>query len=642
MQQKGPFGERCSLSPILSERWGLFQEIRLMANPDGILESPSQYAEVLGYFIVFLVLTASGCSLLPSRINDVRNQMEAGRLKLGLADRVSFHDVSSRDVDVSVYQEIVQEDPNTHDNLPISDSTEVLLVSGHTEGEQSEPPRSQLEALPPIEDEDEEPSLERLPEIPESTGAAESTKASESIPAPNPEHSTATPLQLRDVLESVVASYPLLEVAIQSRNIADGELLSAQGEFDLKLKGGGTSGPLGFYQTNRFGAGASQPLFSGGEIFGGYKIGRGNFQPWFGERETNDGGEVSAGVAIPLRQNRRIDARRAAIFRATYGRDAVEPEIQTQLLAFAWEASYAYWQWVAAGGNYQIARSLLEIAQERNDGLNKRVDLGDLARIELTDNQRLIVSRQATLIDARRKLQQSAIKLSLYLRAFDGQPIVPVEAQLPATFPEALSLDSTQLESDIQLAMSNRPELVWLELLRMQRGVDLAQARNLYLPEVDAVLFASQDMGGAASSSRDKSPFEMEASLQVNVPLQRRKAQGKIQALEGKLQQLSTKIGFTQDKIITDVQQVYTALLANYDRIAKALENLELARTMERAERRKFGLGDSNLLLVNLREQSTADAAKNVVQTQLDYFQARADYRAAMALDINSEIALLP
>jgi len=265
-----------------------------------------------------------------------------------------------------------------------------------------------------------------------------------------------------------------------------------------------------------------------------------------------------------------------------------------------------------------------------------------LPRIELTDNQRLIVSRQATLIDTQRKLQQSAIKLSLYLRTLSGQPIVPVEAQLPSAFPKAPSVDSEQLESDVLVAMSNRPEFVQLELLRMQLEVDLTQARNLYLPAVDAVLFASQDLGGAASSSRDKSPFELEASLQVNVPLQRRKARGKIQALEGKLQQLSVKIGFTQDKITTDVQQVYTALLANYDRIAKARESLELARTMERAERRKFGLGDSNLLLVNLRERSTADAAKNVVQTQLDYFLAQADYRAAMALDINSEIALLP
>ncbi len=453
--------------------------------------------------------------------------------------------------------------------------------------------------------------------------------------APAPQSSTV--LQLEDVIDSVYTSYPLLTVAFLSQTVADGDLLSTNGAFDLKLKGGGTSGPLGFYKTNRFGAGVSQPLFSGGELFGGYKVGRGNFQPWFKERQTDDGGEFSVGIAIPLSQNRQIDARRAALYRATYGREAVQPNIQSQLVEFVWESSYAYWKWVAAGRNYQIAESLLEIAQQRNDGLSMRVEEGDLAPIALTDNQRLIVSRQASLIDARRKLQQAAIKLSLFLRTPDGQPIIPSEDQLPAGFPEATSVNPEQMHNDIQLAMANRPELVSLELLKKQLDVDLTQARNLYLPEVNAMLFASKDTGAAASSLGDKTPFELEASLQLSVPLQRRKALGKIQAIEGKLSQLSVKIGFTQDKIATDVQGVYAAMLAAYERITKARESLEYARTMEQAERRKFELGDSDLLLINLREKATADAAKTVLQAMLDYYQAQADYRAAMALDVNPE-----
>jgi len=471
----------------------------------------------------------------------------------------------------------------------------------------------------------EEPLVESVETIP----------SPKMIPASNAEPTAA--LRLQEVIDSVYASYPLLQAAYLSRTIAGGELLSAQGTFDLKLKGGGTSGPLGFYKTHRFGAGASQPLFLGGEIFGGYKIGRGNFQPWFGERQTNDGGEFSVGIAIPLAQNRQIDARRAALFRAAYGRDAVEPDIQTQIIAFVWEASYAYWQWLAAGQNRQISQSLLTIAQQRNDGLTKRVEAGDLPRIELTDNQRLIVSRQAALIDARRKLQQSAIKLSLFLRTPEGQPIIPSEDQLPTTFPDAPSVDSERMNGDIQRAMSNRPELRFLNLSRRQLQIDLAQACNLYLPEVDALLFASKDTGATSSSKRDKTPFEFEASLQVSVPLQRRKALGKIQSTKGKLAKLSAEIGFTQDKIAVNVRNVYAALLAAHERIVRARESLELARTMEQAERSKFDHGDSNLLLVNLREKATADAAKTVLQALLDYFQAQADYRAAMALDVNPE-----
>ncbi len=460
----------------------------------------------------------------------------------------------------------------------------------------------------------------------------------ESIPLPDSE--PVPVLRLVDVLNSVYASYPLLQSALLSRTVADGELLSTQGAFDLKLKGGGTSGPLGYYKTNRYGVGASQPLFSGGEIFGGYKVGHGNFQPWFKERQTDNGGEFSAGISVPLSQNRSIDSRRAAQYRATFGREAVEPEIQTQIISFIWDSTYAYWTWVAAGQNYQIAQRLLEIAQQRNEGLKTRVERGDLSAIELTDNARLIVSRETALIDARRKLQQAAIKLSLFLRTPDGRCIVPSEDQLPDLFPEAAPLDPEQMEHDIHLAISNRPELVSLELLRKQYKVDLAQAQNMYLPSVDASLFASKDVGAASSAKRDKTPFELEASLQVSVPLQRRKALGKIRAIEGKLARLSVKIDFTRDKIRTDVQNVYAALLAAFNRIERARESLELARTMEQAERRKFELGESNLLLVNLREVATAKAAKELLQAQLDYFKARADYHAALAFTDTPESTL--
>jgi len=573
-----------------------------MAHFVGTLELRTACAVVIGILVI-----TSGCSLLPNRTD-----AECSPSEIGCATCVS-----TGDLEKGVGLETTSEESKAIESRATGDSTEVALTAGLVKQERAS-------VLPP-----KEPSAEELP-----------VESAEMLPLPEVESipKPGTSLQLQEVIDSVIATYPLLEAAFLSRSVAAGELLSTQGEFDLKLKGGGTSAPLGFYRTNRLGSGVSQPLFSGGEIFGGYKIGRGNFQPWFGERESNDGGEFSVGIAVPLRQNRAIDARRAATFRAIFGREAVEPEIQTKIIAFVWEASHAYWQWVAAGRNYQIARSLLEIAQQRNEGLSKRVDMGDLPRIELVDNKRLIVSRQATLIGAQRKLEQSAIKLSLFLRTPEGLPVVPDEAQLPADFPAALSVDSELLESDIELAILNRPELVSLEFLRRQLDVDLSQARNLYLPEVDAGVFASQDVGGAASSSRDKSPFELEASLQVSVPLQRRKARGKIRAIEGKLQQLAAKIGFTQDKITTDVQQVYAARLAAYERIAKARESLELARTVEQAERRKFDLGDSNLLLVNLREVATADAEKSVLQAMLDYFQAQTDYRAALALDGNQGI----
>lgn len=458
--------------------------------------------------------------------------------------------------------------------------------------------------------------------------------AQEPVEAKPDQEPVVEPLMLDDVIDSVIASYPLLRSAMFGRNIAQGELLQANGEFDLKLKADTLNMPLGFYENYRHAIGAEQPLFGGGSVFGGYRVGRGNFPEWYGERETKQGGEFKAGATIPLAQGRDIDDRRAGLYRSSWEVQSVEPEIQAQLIAFIQAAAISYWNWVAAGQNVRVNDELLKIATDRTDGLRKRVDQGDAPAIELTDNERLIVSRRTKLIDAQRKFQQAAYKLSLFLRDESGNPRVIDAARLPPRFPDEDDPSLRNLDADIQAAIANRPELRALAILREQLNIDLANAQNLCLPQVDAVLVGSQDVGAPAKKKLDdKGPFELEGGFVASVPLQRRKAQGKSQAVEGKLAQLQAKTQFTQEKIVAEVQSASVALVAAYQQLAQARQALDLAKQMEAAERRKFDLGDSNLLLVNLREQATADAALTEVESQFNYFAAQADYRAALGSD---------
>jgi len=57
---------------------------------------------------------------------------------------------------------------------------------------------------------------------------------------------------------------------------------------------------------------------------------------------------------------------------------------------------------------------------------------------------------------------------------------------------------------------------------------------------------------------------------------------------------------------------------------------VELARELERGERKKFEAGDSTLFMVNLREQATADAAVRVVDGTADAYKAWLSYLAAL------------
>ena len=448
----------------------------------------------------------------------------------------------------------------------------------------------------------------------------------EGVPsAPNEPQRT---ISVVDVINSIHATFPLLEAAYQELQITSGNQIAAWGEFDTKLKAATENGPLGFYQTYRHHAGFSKPIYQGGEVFGGYRVGRGDFHPWYLERQTNEGGEFKAGVSVPLLRNREIDARRAELWRRTYDRQRADPEIRAQLIRFVRDGSIAYWKWIAAGRQYQIGERALGLALQRNDQLKRKVELGDIDPPILQDNLRAIARREAKLIDLQRKLTQASLKLSLYLRSSDGMPWVP-EDSLLVDFPQPFDIDFDELNSDLAIAMSQRPELASLDVQARRVNVDLAEACNDLLPTIDAQFVGSQDVGLPTSSKRDKSQFELEAGIFVAVPIERRKARGKSHAAQGKLIQIAAKRRFTEDKIRTEIQSVNAA----YERLGKARESTRLAEYMADVEQRRFDLGDTDLLPVVLREQYAIEAAEAEVDALLEYFSARADYDAAMARD---------
>lgn len=447
-----------------------------------------------------------------------------------------------------------------------------------------------------------------------------------------------TDISLQSVTESVRNHFPLIMQAIAERRIASGQALSASGAFDHKLEAFTESQPLDFYENYRHSIGVKRDTTWGGQTFAGYRIGRGVFEPWYLERETNKGGEFKAGFLAPVIRDRDIDSNRSELWQAQLERSRVEPEILAQVIRYVRDGSVAYWQWVGAGANEQIAIDLLELAEERTEALEAQVEAQEKAPIDLVDNRRIIVSREAKLIDAQRKLQQATVKLSLFYRTYGGDPVLVDPNSFRNGF-YSQTLQSNDVANlildpdDINLALARRPELTELQIVSQQLRVALRQANNETLPDVDAGVFVKQDVGEPTSAKRDKSEFELEALMTVSVPIERRKAYGKIRSLQGKLAQVRAKNRFTADKISAEVQIARAAIEAAHQRVIRATESYELAQQMQEAEQQRFELGQSTLFNLNIREKQAAEAASEKVAALLEYHIARADYGAALGLD---------
>jgi outer membrane protein TolC len=495
---------------------------------------------------------------------------------------------------------------------------------------------------PPVPDVEPEVSLEDEPDS-ESEAAPDQESDSSDVetedvdqePAPEVPAQAASEtgegiVTLGNVLSSVRQCYPEIDVAIGELETANGKVLASYGEFDQVFSAHSISQPLGFYQTYRNGVGLSRPLYQGGEVYGTYRIGDGNFEPWYGERETNEGGEFKAGFSLPLLKDRNIDARRAKLFTSGYQRDQLNSNVEARMLLFQRIATQAYWDWVASGQAVQIQRRLLDLANQRVEQINIRVEEEDLAKIAQIDNDRLIAKRKNDLIKARRQVEKAAIKLSMFWRDGGCNPIIPSNEELPESFPDPVSISNNQLISDISVALAIRPELEELAAARNEARTDLRYAKNLMLPKLDVKGFAGQDVGGETSSTGDKTPFELQLGVLAEVPLQRREGIGKCRAALGKLKQIEAKIGFVSDKIQTEIQDAASALNAAADQIAQSRENLRLTRQSLELGRISFEEGDIDLLLLNIYESAVADAELQLLDAQFKHFYYRAVYEIAI------------
>ena len=435
-----------------------------------------------------------------------------------------------------------------------------------------------------------------------------------------------SPLHLEDVLRSVESSYPLLLAAIQERAMAEGKLLSASGAFDATLTAKSGTNQFGFYKNRMNGVEVAQPLQElGGEFFGGYKRGQGNFGPWEQDLLSLSGGEWNGGVRLPLFRNRTTDERRTELALAQLSVELAGASVQKQRLKLLETAAKSYWSWVAAGSKLEIAEELLALAEERTRQVEESIAEGQIAAIEGTDNQRAILQRRAAAVSAGRELQRAAYELSLFYRDDAGLPITPSRERVSG-FPEPRSLSTLDIESDLARALEARPEIEGVLVERRQADASLRLARNRALPQVDLSVSYSRDSGVGSITKRGS---EMIANLSFKTPFQRRKAKGEIALQQAKAEQLGQKLRFALDRVSVEVRDAVSALEAARNRLELARAELEAARRLAAAERERFELGDSTLFMVNLRELSAAEARFKVVSAIGDFHKGLASYRTA-------------
>jgi len=426
------------------------------------------------------------------------------------------------------------------------------------------------------------------------------------------------PLYFDEVARSVEAHDPRIRQALERLRSAEGEAQAARGAFDPRIEGDGKLLTGAYYDLRNANVELRQPTtLWGSEIYAGYRVGLGlnGFWPTYRADQTLSGGEVRAGIEIPIWRGGPIDQERAARARTQFLEDAARRGLSATELDLELGAARAYWGWVSAGQSREVAKSLLQLAEERDAQLRRRLEAGSIAEFDVTDNERILFERRALLVSANRALEKAAFELSLFLRDADGRSELPDPERLPPSV-EVSSLEPVAQDQIIERVLSCHPEVerarAELEAVEIERRL----ARNRLAPELFGFFQYSRDLGELTDTEQDFTlPGNVyEAGVVLSMPLLFRTERGRAQAATAQWERKRAEVQFIEDQLRARTRDAASAVRAAHERAELAEGVVETASELAEGERRRFEVGASNLIFVNLREQQAAFARMRYIE----------------------------
>ncbi len=410
---------------------------------------------------------------------------------------------------------------------------------------------------------------------------------------------------------------PKLLSTLEKQNITAAKILEAEGAFDTSIEQDLYSRLHGFYDGQQADTRIVQPLREfNAKLSAGYRLSDGNFPIYEDKRITTENGEFLVGLQMSLLRNRTIDPSRFKLQSAQLQDAIVEADVALIEVALQEQAVEKYWEWLSAGLIYKVYQDLLDIAVERQENFKIQADTGDIARIFLTENQQYILQRQAELNNAALEFEVKANQLGFYARNPSGEPLTPEKEQLPPEFPPTnAALDVTTFKERLLL----RPELAQFSIKNDELALQERYGENLLLPKLDVKLEHNNDIG-SGPVSREQAETILKAD--VSIPLQRRTAKGYIAQAKAQQRQLQYEVQLVKDSLNLKLQNALKALNTAREYVSITEQEIELAQTMQNAEKIRFENGDSDYFLLNMRDENVAKARIKHIKAQQQYQQA--------------------
>lgn len=412
-------------------------------------------------------------------------------------------------------------------------------------------------------------------------------------------------LTFEEFLGFVKKHHPLVKQANLVLSIGEANLLKARGGFDPKIEvdfDRKKFKDIEYY--DQLNSTFKIPIWYGVELKANFEQNNGQFlNPSL--NVPNDG-LYSVGVSLSLAQGLLINDRIAALKKAKIFVNQSQADRELLVNNIIVEASKAYFEWLQATNEQKIYTNFLDNAQDRLKAIERSVEEGDKAAIDITEARITFQNRKLELEAVKLNGRKASLKVSNFLWLNE----IPLQLEEKVS-PKSLEIEILENILNINSFLNNRiPNENHPKLLSLQAKIDGLEVerklkKNNLLPKVDLQYnYLSEDYDRLNSFNTTN----YKAFLNLSFPLFLRKERGNLKLTNYKIQDAE----FEQDITILELTNKLNAIRFEINSLSEQVQIIEDIvidyETLVSAEERKFSLGESSLFLINSREQKLIDA----------------------------------
>jgi len=465
---------------------------------------------------------------------------------------------------------------------------------------------------------------------------------------PAPSSEKVQNLSLQEAIKISLQNNLQVEIAKETRNATQSNLLVAQGAFDWTLLG---SVNIGRQESARTSPNLAGDLTKSESTSWTRSLSLGVSKPfeWGGDLEVkyNPVYSSSRGTEFDVAGNpvgtySNPNPPYSGTFSATYtqsllsgfGRKATEVNVivakksseianlqfQQSIINLVASTESQYWDLVYAQRNLENAKLALSLAQKQLNENKIRVEVGTLAPIEVTAAEASVAQREQAIIASEAAFLNANDALIRALYPKTGQP----DKVVPTDEPN-LSYTVADEPAGEKLALERRVELKMAKLSLESSSARLEAAQNRLLPRLDA--YASYS--GNSNNYDRLSPVNTDLTsqnypgytvgLSFSLPITNRTAKGSLN--QARANERSSELTYRDQELAVSLQ--VRQAFRNVEASQKGVEAAKKTRVFREkdldAEQKKFENGMSTNFLV-LSKQNDLDAARSAeLQAQIAY-----------------------